>query len=192
MPNGLRPPSDFAIFTRRTGAGRSRPSRSAAATRRTASHPVALHLGQGHTINPGRPPIPLHALPCLPGERHPSKPGQTAHENDAPGTALRMPIACVGVLARPRHQPPNTGLGTSQQAIARRGRWVGHRDHALTLTSAARVIKAGVLRFWRVVLHADHHYYDPLGLPLRSARFRLGLYERSLLTRLRRRVSPVP
>jgi hypothetical protein len=34
------------------------------------------------------------------------------------------------------------------------------------------MIKAGALRFWRVVLHADHHYYDPLGLPLRSVPFR--------------------
>jgi hypothetical protein len=32
--------------------------------------------------------------------------------------------------------------------------------------------KAGVLRSQRVLLHADHHYYDPLGLPLRSAQFR--------------------
>src|SRR6202162_340325 len=45
-------------------------------------------------------------------------------------------------------------------------------DHALTLTLGARAIKAGVLRYWRVVLHADPHYYDPLGLPLPSARLR--------------------
>jgi hypothetical protein len=45
-------------------------------------------------------------------------------------------------------------------------------DHALALTSCANAIKAGVLRSWRVVLHADLHYYDPLGLPLASVRFR--------------------
>jgi hypothetical protein len=45
-------------------------------------------------------------------------------------------------------------------------------DHALTLTFGACAIKAGVLRYWRVVLHTDPHYYDPLGLPLASARLR--------------------
>lgn len=34
------------------------------------------------------------------------------------------------------------------------------------------MIKAGALRSRRVVLHADPSYYDPLGLPLRSARLR--------------------
>jgi len=44
-------------------------------------------------------------------------------------------------------------------------------DHALTPTLDAYAIKAGDLRSRRVVLHADHHYYDPLGLPLTSTRF---------------------
>jgi hypothetical protein len=34
------------------------------------------------------------------------------------------------------------------------------------------MIKAGALRSRRVELHADPSYYDPLGLPLTSARFR--------------------
>lgn len=50
-----------------------------------------------------------------------------------------------------------------------------HPDHALTLTLGARAIKAGVLRSRRVILHADPHYYDPLGLPLASVRFRRRL-----------------
>jgi hypothetical protein len=48
-------------------------------------------------------------------------------------------------------------------------------DHALTLTLGARAIKAGALRSRRVVLHADLHYYGPLGLPLPSVRLRTRL-----------------
>jgi hypothetical protein len=47
--------------------------------------------------------------------------------------------------------------------------------HALTLASYAGAIKVGVLRSRRVVLHADLNYYDPVGLPLTSARLRLRL-----------------
>jgi PAS domain S-box-containing protein len=47
-----------------------------------------------------------------------------------------------------------------------------HDGHALTLTSAATTIKAGALRSRRVVLRADYHYYDPLGLPLPCAGLR--------------------
>ena len=47
--------------------------------------------------------------------------------------------------------------------------------HVLALASNTGAIKARVLRYWRVVLHADPHYYDPLGLPLASAGFRTRL-----------------
>ena len=46
---------------------------------------------------------------------------------------------------------------------------------ALTLASYTGAIKVGVLGSQRVVLHADLNYYDPVGLPLASARFRLRL-----------------
>src|SRR5205807_7157510 len=46
----------------------------------------------------------------------------------------------------------------------------GCPDHALTLTSSPTMTKVRALRSRRVVLHADHHYYDPIGLPLPSAR----------------------
>jgi hypothetical protein len=42
---------------------------------------------------------------------------------------------------------------------------------------ATPAIKAGVLRSRRVVLHADLNYYDPLGLPLTSARLRHRLIQ---------------
>ena len=34
------------------------------------------------------------------------------------------------------------------------------------------MIKVRALRSWRLQLDTDHHYYDPVGLPLPSARFR--------------------
>ena len=65
-------------------------------------------------------------------------------------------------------------------------------DHALTLTLGAYAIKAGVLRSRRVVLHADHHYYDPLGLPLASARFHHRLIRTVFADEADRRASLVP
>src|SRR2546428_9572724 len=44
--------------------------------------------------------------------------------------------------------------------------------HALALASYTGAIKARALRSRRVLLHADLHYYDPLGLPLSSTRLR--------------------
>jgi hypothetical protein len=49
------------------------------------------------------------------------------------------------------------------------------RGARIALTSSARAIKARALRSRRVVLHADPHYYGPLGLPLTSARLRTRL-----------------
>ena len=47
--------------------------------------------------------------------------------------------------------------------------------HALALTSAFGLITAGALPSDRVVRRGHRRYYDPLGLPLRSARFRRRL-----------------
>ena len=55
-----------------------------------------------------------------------------------------------------------------------------HPGHALTLTHFARVIKVGALPSRRVMLHADQRYYDPVGLPLPSKDFTIGLYPWSL------------
>ena len=68
----------------------------------------------------------------------------------------------------------------------------GHADHALTLTSTARMIKAGVLRSWRVYLDADPTTTTPSDSRCPPLDFAIGLYERSSLTRLDRRVSLVP
>src|SRR6185295_16964138 len=69
----------------------------------------------------------------------------------------------------------------------------GLAGHALTLTSAAVTTTAGTLPSGSVVLHPHRRYYDPLGLPLRNARFRLRLIRVALPRRRpRRRASRVP
>jgi len=66
-------------------------------------------------------------------------------------------------------------------------------DHALALTSSSGTTRAGTLPSDRVLLRGHHRYYDPLGLPLRSARFRLRLIRYAWpRRRRRRRASPVP
>ena len=65
--------------------------------------------------------------------------------------------------------------------------------HALTLTRSAHVIEVRALPSRRVVLHADHRYYDPLGLPLPSKGFHHRLIPLVFARRRPgRRVSPVP
>ena len=48
-------------------------------------------------------------------------------------------------------------------------------SHTLTLTSAFGLTNAGVFPSVRVLLRSFPRYYNPLGLPLQTARLRLGL-----------------
>jgi hypothetical protein len=56
----------------------------------------------------------------------------------------------------------------------------GGPGHALMLTLATSMIKVRALPSRRVLLHADHRYYDPLGLRCPPADFTIGLYRGSL------------
>jgi hypothetical protein len=69
----------------------------------------------------------------------------------------------------------------------------GPAGHALARARSADVAPAGTLRSARVVRREPRHYYGPLGLPLRRARFRRWLI-RAAVPRLgpRRRASRVP
>jgi hypothetical protein len=117
-----------------------------------------------------------------PTGRHPCRCGHTEHGNDAPAAAWRPPIAGAEVVA------------LSRQAHTHRGGWIeSSLDHALALTPNSGTTKAGALPSRRVLIRADHRYYDPLGLPLRAARLRTRLIRAAFVRhRLRRRVSPVP
>jgi hypothetical protein len=56
----------------------------------------------------------------------------------------------------------------------------GLAGHALALTYSSDMTTAGTLPSRRVLRRDDRRYYDPLGLPLRSARLRLRLIRRAL------------
>src|SRR3989442_14066692 len=47
----------------------------------------------------------------------------------------------------------------------------GGPGHAFARASVSSLTKVGALPSGRVLLHAPCRYYDPVGLPLRSARF---------------------
>jgi hypothetical protein len=141
---------------------------------------VALDLPPPRRASSCRcPPRPCSCAPASmpPGGRHPSRCGHAGRGSGDLGIAWPLPIACVGVLAPsggegpegPFDSPPRRRVGY------RRGGWVRSRRPCLALTSSTSAIKAGVLRSRRVVLHADRHYYDPLGLPLPSVPFRTRL-----------------
>ena len=66
----------------------------------------------------------------------------------------------------------------------------GGPGHALALTSISDVTEVGVLPSRR--LAGDDGTTTPSDSRCAPLDFTTGLYERSLLTRLRRRVSPVP
>jgi len=104
---------------------------------------------------------------------------------DPPGST-RRPLGCDGERAL---EATDLCAGRSPSGVV----GSGGPDHALTRTFRARATKAGALPSGRVLLHAHRRYYDPLGLPLRDARFRHRLI-RATLPRpgRRRRVSPVP
>jgi hypothetical protein len=51
----------------------------------------------------------------------------------------------------------------------------GRAGHALTRTHSTDKTRVGALPSHRVVRRGDQQYYDPLGLPLHTARLRLGL-----------------
>ncbi len=128
-----------------------------------------------------------------PTGRHSDRSGHTERENGDPGTAWHMPIACAEVLAHP-HQWPQLHHFAGRDDGREPAGVVGsdNADHALTLTSTARMIKAGALRSRRVLLHADPTTTTPSDSRCPPLDFAIGLYERSLLTRLGRRVSLVP
>jgi hypothetical protein len=68
----------------------------------------------------------------------------------------------------------------------------GPAGHALARACSADVAPAGTLGSPRVVRRAASHYYGPLGLPLRRARFHRGLMRAALPRRRpRRRASRV-
>src|SRR5580693_3154747 len=146
-----------------------------------ALDPVLLDVGDRLGIDARRASAPLHPLPRF---REDVTPRDAVVQRVEPATRAplgREPQSALELshfVDRPR---PTGVVGT------------GLAGHALALTSAYDVTTAGTLPSRRVVRRGDRRYYDPLGLPLRSARFHLRLIRAtSPRRRRRRRASRVP
>jgi hypothetical protein len=121
--------------------------------------PRLLDRGQRHRIDARRATVLLHPPPCFPQDVTPVDAVHQCMEASArlplgrtPESALQLAhfvdgLASVGVVG------------------------AGPAGHALARPSAADVAPAGTLRSARVIRHGPRRYCDPLGRPLRRARF---------------------
>jgi hypothetical protein len=85
----------------------------------------------------------------------------------------RMPLGCDEELAL---EATDVIDGLAPTGVIRSG----GPDHSRARTCCARVTKVGALPSGHVLLHAHPRYCDPLGLPLRTARFRHRLIRAAL------------
>ena len=148
---------------------------------RNASTPSLLDGGQRHRIDARRAAVLLHPSPCFPQDVTPVDAVQQRME-----TSARLPL---GRTPESALQLAHFVEGLASVGVVGTGR----AGHALARACAADVAPAGTLRSARVVRRGPRHYYGPLGLPLRRARFRRWLI-RAALPRPgpRRRASRVP
>ena len=143
--------------------------------------PQLLDIGQRLRIDARRAAVLFHPLPRFPQD---VTPVDAVHQRME--AATRLPLG----------RPPESALQLAHfvDGLAPTGVvGTGAPGHALMRPCAVDVAPAGTLRSARVVRHGPPHYYGPLGLPLRRARFRWWLI-RDALPRpgLRRRASRVP
>ena len=140
-----------------------------------------LDVGQRHRIDAGRAAVLLHPSPCFPQDVTPVDAVQQRME-----TSARLPL---GRTPESALQLAHFVDGLASTGVV----GTGPAGHALARACAADIAPAGTLRSARVVRRGPRHYYGPLGLPLRHARFRRWLI-RAALPRpgLRRRASRVP
>jgi hypothetical protein len=103
---------------------------------------------------------------------------------------MQAPTRCpLGCTTQPPLQSSHFFARHKADGVVRSARG----GHSLALTCSDDIIAAGALRSARVVLREHRHYYGPLGLPLRDARFRLRLIRAASPRHgLRRRASRVP
>jgi hypothetical protein len=103
---------------------------------------------------------------------------------------MEAPTRCpLGCTTQPPLQSSHFFARPEADGVVRSARG----GHSLALTCSDDIIAAGALRSARVVLREHRHYYGPLGLPLRDARFRLRLIRAASPRHgLRRRASRVP
>jgi hypothetical protein len=117
-------------------------------------------IGERLAINARRAAIRFHPLPRFPQDVTPVDAVQQGME-----AAARLPLGrtpeSASQLAHFIDGLASTGvIGT------------GPAGHALARACSVDIAPAGTLRSPHVLRRAARHYYDPLGLPLRRARFR--------------------
>ena len=164
MPSGRCRPSAFGMYRRRTGGGRYVPARSAAPS--SCSRRSTPYCSTAASVCPSTPAaaaVALHPPPRLPEDVIPPDPVHQRMEAALRGSLGRDPEAALQLAHFVDGRAPIGVVGT------------GPAGHALTLTCSTTVTTAGTLPSARVVRREPRHYYDPLGLPLRRARFRLRL-----------------
>jgi hypothetical protein len=142
---------------------------------------VLLDIAERHRIDARRAAVRPHTPPCFPQDVTPADAVHQCMEAPTRLSLGRTPES-ASQLAHFGHRLASMGVIGA-----------GLAGHALARPCPADVAPAGTLRSARVVRHGPPHYYGPLGLPLRHARFHRWLI-RGALPRpgLRRRVSRVP
>ena len=142
---------------------------------------VLLDDRERRTIDTRGPAVPLHPPPCLLEDVTPPDPVHQGMKASLRGSRGRDPESAWQLAHVVGGRMSAGGVGT------------GPAGHALARACSTNVTTAGTLRSARVMRHGPPHYDGPLGLPLRTTRFRHRLI-RAALPRLgpRRRVSRVP
>ena len=136
------------------------PARSAAPSSSSRRSTPYCSTAARRPIDARRPAVPFHTPPRLLEDVTLSRSDPSGHESVAPGIAGRDPESALQLAHVVDGRRPTGVIGT------------GRAGHALARACAANVTTAGTLRSPRVVRREAHHYYGPLGHPLRTARFR--------------------
>ncbi len=129
---------------------------------------ILLDIGERLPVDAGRAAVPLYAPPRL--LEHVTSPDPIHQGVEAP---LRGSLGC----------DPQSALQLAHFVTGQTPRGVigsGPAGHALMRACASDVTTAGTLRSPRVVRRAARRYYDPLGRPLRTARFHRRLIRAAL------------
>ena len=168
------------MYRRRTATGRYVPARTRAPRASTNASTPACSMSARSSHRPPRPRGSASPAAMPPTGRHAWRCGLYSAWKRRPGCCLAAVHSrrCNWRTLSADSRPPG---------------WLDlPSGHALARACVTDLAPAGTLRSPRVVRRAARHYYGPLGLPLRRARFRRWLI-RNAPPRpgLRRRVSRV-
>ena len=126
-------------------------------------HAILLDAIQRLLIDARRAAVPFHPPPCLPQDVTPMDPIEQGMEAAFRGSLGRDPQSTLQLAHFVGGRVPPGVIGA------------GLAGHALARPCAVDRTTAGALPSRRVVRRDDPRYYDPLGRPLRRARFRRRL-----------------